>query len=111
MLDMCELARNSVLQSSFEPNVKAFWIGANYWKGGIAGNDIHRTNLPNLRVRYREVALAEELRLVRTQPARSLSTATRPVSCFGCQTNSFRARGDLLRNQHSQEPPARIRRW
>ena len=63
-VDLAEVARNSVLQSSFEPNVKAFWIGANYWKGATDGNDIHRTNLPNLRCRYRDAALAEELRVV-----------------------------------------------
>ena len=43
------MARNSVLQSSFEPHIKAFWIGANYRQGGAIGNDIHRTNVPNLR--------------------------------------------------------------
>ena len=63
-VDLAEVARNSVLQSSFEPNVKAFWIGANYWKGATDGNDIHRTNLPNLRCRYRDAALNEELRVV-----------------------------------------------
>jgi len=46
-VDLSEISRNSVLQSSFEPSVKAFWIGANYWHGGVDGNDIHRTNVPN----------------------------------------------------------------
>ena len=59
-VDLSEISRNSVLQSSFEPNVKAFWIGVDYWKGGVEGNDIHRTNVPYLRVSYREAALAEE---------------------------------------------------
>ena len=40
-----------------------------------------------------------ELRLVRTQPAKSLSTAIRTVSCLGCHTNSLRARGAHLQNR------------
>jgi adenosine deaminase len=63
-VDLSEAARNSVLQSSFPPHVKAFWIGSSYRKGGAAGNDINRTNVPQLRCEYREVALAEELRVV-----------------------------------------------
>ena len=35
--DMCEIARNSVIQSGFEPNVKRHWIG-NYDTPGAAGN-------------------------------------------------------------------------
>ena len=56
-VDLCEVAYNSVLQSSFEPSVKAFWIGAEYRKGGVAGNDMHRTNVPHLRLLFRERAL------------------------------------------------------
>lgn len=63
-VDLAEIARNSVLQSSFEPCVKAFWIGSTYRQRGPAGNDIHRTNVPNLRMEFREVALRDELRAV-----------------------------------------------
>ena len=63
-VDLSEIARNSVLQSSFEPCVKAFWIGANYRKRGRAGNDIFRTNVPNVRLDFREVALRDEMRVV-----------------------------------------------
>ncbi|KAL1526183.1 hypothetical protein AB1Y20_014911 [Prymnesium parvum] len=63
-VDLAEVARNSVLQSSFEPCVKAFWIGANYRKPGAAGNDIHRTNVPMVRCAYREHTLKQELTLV-----------------------------------------------
>ena len=40
--DLAEIARNSVLQSSFEPCVKAAWIGRNYRLPGVPGNDISR---------------------------------------------------------------------
>ncbi|CAJ0566940.1 unnamed protein product, partial [Mesorhabditis spiculigera] len=48
--DMCELARNSVLQS-----------GPNFKEEGVLGNDIHRTNVPDIRVSYRHEALVDEL--------------------------------------------------
>lgn len=40
--DMCELARNSVLQSGWEMQVKKHWIGQRWFLPGAAGNDIHR---------------------------------------------------------------------
>lgn len=59
--DMSELARNSVIMSGFLHEHKQHWIGANYKTDGVAGNDITRTNLPNIRVAYRNEALIEEL--------------------------------------------------
>lgn len=40
--DMCELARNSVLQSGWEMAVKKHWIGHKWYLPGAAGNDIHK---------------------------------------------------------------------
>lgn len=59
--DMCELARNSVLMSGFDHEMKQFWIGPNYTRDGVAGNDIKRTNVPNIRVAYRHESLLDEL--------------------------------------------------
>ncbi|XP_074652092.1 AMP deaminase 2-like isoform X2 [Tubulanus polymorphus] len=59
--DMSELARNSVLMSGFEHEVKQHWIGPNYTNEGIAGNDIQRTNVPDVRIAYRYETLTEEL--------------------------------------------------
>ncbi|XP_059471605.1 AMP deaminase 2 isoform X2 [Neocloeon triangulifer] len=59
--DMCELARNSVVMSGFPHRVKQFWLGPNYTKEGVAGNDITRTNVPDIRVAYRNETLIEEL--------------------------------------------------
>ena len=51
--DMCELARNSVLTSGFSPQIKQYWLGPNYIREGVAGNDVTRTNVPDIRVAYR----------------------------------------------------------
>uniref|UniRef100_A0A8W8L1Y0 AMP deaminase n=1 Tax=Magallana gigas TaxID=29159 RepID=A0A8W8L1Y0_MAGGI len=62
--DMCEIARNSVLQSGFEHEVKRHWLGPNYTKEGVAGNDVSRTNVPDIRVAYRYETLVDELKCI-----------------------------------------------
>lgn len=62
--DMCELARNSVLQSGFEACVKAHWLGDRWYLPGTHGNDIHKSNVPSIRMRYRYETLVSELCLV-----------------------------------------------
>ncbi|AQK85425.1 AMP deaminase [Zea mays] len=42
----------------------AHWIGKNYFKRGPAGNDIHRTNVPHIRVQFREMIWRNEMKLV-----------------------------------------------
>ncbi|XP_021942583.1 AMP deaminase 2 isoform X4 [Zootermopsis nevadensis] len=59
--DMCELAHNSVLMSGFPHKMKQYWLGPNYTKEGVAGNDITRTNVPDIRVAYRYETLLDEL--------------------------------------------------
>ncbi|XDV49031.1 hypothetical protein PO909_018359 [Leuciscus waleckii] len=68
--DMCELARNSVLMSGFSHQVKSCWLGPYYLEEGQEGNDIRRTNVPDIRVAYRFETLCEELNLI-TQAVRS----------------------------------------
>ncbi|KAG2201548.1 hypothetical protein INT47_007425 [Mucor saturninus] len=63
--DMCELARNSVLQCGWEDKIKQRWIGKNYQKSGVEGNDMSKTNVPNIRVDYRYETLLEELNALR----------------------------------------------
>lgn len=60
--DMCELARNSVLMSDFPHEVKQHFVGANYMREGVEGNDIKRTNVPDIRVGYRYDTLCDELK-------------------------------------------------
>ncbi|KAL3081816.1 hypothetical protein niasHT_034007 [Heterodera trifolii] len=59
--DMCEMARNSVIQSGFEDRVKVYWLGPNYKEEGVLGNDVARTNVPDIRVSFRHEALVSEL--------------------------------------------------
>ncbi|KAJ7845385.1 hypothetical protein B0H14DRAFT_3109052 [Mycena olivaceomarginata] len=61
---LAELARNSVIQSGFEMEVKCHWLGHKWYLPGAAGNDIHKTNVPNIRPAYRHQTLMEELNLI-----------------------------------------------
>jgi len=63
-VDMCELARNSVIMSGFPTWVKKHWLGTNFRKEGIAGNDVKRTNVPDIRVAFRYETLTHELDLI-----------------------------------------------
>lgn len=48
----------------FGLQVKQHWIGYNYKQEGVAGNDIQRTNLPDIRVSYRHETLLDELQTI-----------------------------------------------
>ena len=55
--DICEVARNSVLQSGFERRFKHYFLGEN-------DCDIIKTNVPEIRLDYRRNTLARELSLI-----------------------------------------------
>lgn len=44
--------------------VKSYWLGPHYPKEGPEGNDIRRTNVPDIRVAYRYETLCQELALI-----------------------------------------------
>eukprot|EP00928_Gymnodinium_smaydae_P056803 TRINITY_DN4011_c1_g6_i1.p1 TRINITY_DN4011_c1_g6~~TRINITY_DN4011_c1_g6_i1.p1 ORF type:complete len:752 (+),score=141.80 TRINITY_DN4011_c1_g6_i1:64-2319(+) len=60
-VDLCEMARNSVLQSGFTDDVKAAWLGSQNF---IEDNVPISTNVPNLRLNFRQKVLKEEIQLV-----------------------------------------------
>ncbi|CAJ2675432.1 unnamed protein product [Trifolium pratense] len=62
--DLCELARNSVYQSGFSHALKSHWIGKEYYKRGPNGNDIRKTNVPHIRMEYRDTIWRDEMQLV-----------------------------------------------
>lgn len=89
--DMCELARNSVLMSGFSHEVthkqllsifldyfiyltvpsrdsayqvKITWLGPRYRCEGPDGNDIRRSNVPDIRLAFRHETLCDELQLL-----------------------------------------------
>ncbi|KPJ00090.1 AMP deaminase 2 [Papilio xuthus] len=41
--------------------MKQYWLGPNYMKEGVAGNDITRTNVPDIRISFRYETLLDEL--------------------------------------------------
>lgn len=59
--DLCELARNSVLQSGLSDKEKKHFLGANYLKEGPEGNSISRTNVAQIRMAFRYETLCNEL--------------------------------------------------
>ncbi len=59
-VDMCELAKNSVVQSGYEFSIKQQWLGADFYKPGIAGNMMVKTNIPDRRQHFRYSTLREE---------------------------------------------------
>uniref|UniRef100_UPI00358F67F9 AMP deaminase 3-like n=1 Tax=Myxine glutinosa TaxID=7769 RepID=UPI00358F67F9 len=62
--DMCEISRNSVLQSAYSHEDKVKFLGQNYLKEGPEGNDIRKTNVAHIRVAYRYETQCSELALL-----------------------------------------------
>ncbi|XP_038153677.1 AMP deaminase 3 isoform X1 [Cyprinodon tularosa] len=62
--DVCEIARNSVLQSGLSHQEKQQFLGVNYLKGGHEGNDIRGTNVAQIRMAYRHETLCNELSFI-----------------------------------------------
>ncbi|XP_072906062.1 AMP deaminase 3-like isoform X3 [Hemitrygon akajei] len=59
--DLCEIARNSVLQSGLSHKEKQHFLGVNYLKEGPEGNDIRKTNVAQIRMAFRYETLCNEL--------------------------------------------------
>ena len=84
--DLCEIARNSVLNSGFPREAKKHWISDNIFKSegfrgehekeeelhsALEANDIEKTNVPDLRVQFRYDVLEAEKSLVRSACAQA----------------------------------------
>merc|ERR1719343_856127 len=60
--DLCEIARNSVLTSSFDHKAKVAMIGSCYSRRhGLSRNNKLMTNVSDIRASYRHIALIREL--------------------------------------------------
>eukprot|EP00746_Dinoflagellata_sp_MGD_P166638 gnl/MRDRNA2_/MRDRNA2_96681_c0_seq1.p1 gnl/MRDRNA2_/MRDRNA2_96681_c0~~gnl/MRDRNA2_/MRDRNA2_96681_c0_seq1.p1 ORF type:complete len:834 (+),score=131.83 gnl/MRDRNA2_/MRDRNA2_96681_c0_seq1:100-2601(+) len=58
--DLCEIARNSVLQSCFEKQFKTWWVG--YPQDGMSGTEVcMKSNVPSIRLLFRADCFQEEL--------------------------------------------------
>ncbi|KAI9652509.1 MAG: AMP deaminase [Trizodia sp. TS-e1964] len=64
-VDMCELAKNSVLQSGFEHALKSRWLGPRYRLPGIMGNTMTKSNVPDIREAFRHETLQQELAMIK----------------------------------------------
>ncbi|KAK1148408.1 AMP deaminase [Aspergillus melleus] len=62
-VDMCELAKHSVEQSGFELSLKQRWLGSNCSLPGISGNNVAKSNVPDIREEFRHETLVGELQL------------------------------------------------
>ncbi|KAF2172476.1 hypothetical protein M409DRAFT_63149 [Zasmidium cellare ATCC 36951] len=63
-VDMCELAKHSVIQSGFEHTMKQRWLGNNYYLSGVAGNDMAKVNVPNIREAFRHETWLQEMAMI-----------------------------------------------
>lgn len=59
-VDMCELALHSVNQSGFEHQLKQRWLGPDYKLPGVKGNDVEKSNVPDIREKFRHEALLQQ---------------------------------------------------
>ena len=59
-VDMCELAHHSVMQSGFEHELKQRWLGPDYHLPGVQGNNVAKSNVPNIREKFRFETLDHE---------------------------------------------------
>ncbi|XP_034000474.1 AMP deaminase 1 [Trematomus bernacchii] len=59
--DMCEISRNSVIQSALSDEEKKQFLGDHYLKEGPEGNDIRKTNVAQIRMAFRYETLCYEL--------------------------------------------------
>lgn len=72
-VDQCEIARNSVLQSGWSLRYKKRYLGSDL-------KDIRETNVPLIRLNYREEVLKGELSLIEdTASVKSSATASAPA--------------------------------
>ncbi|KAL2869399.1 AMP deaminase [Aspergillus lucknowensis] len=62
-VDMCELAKHSVEQCGFELSLKERWLGSDCSLAGVAGNNVAKSNVPDIREAFRHETLVGELAL------------------------------------------------
>lgn len=91
-VDMCELAKHSVVQSGYEHSVKQRWLGKDYNLPGVAGNDMAKVNVPNIREAFRHETLLQEIAMIDryAQPTtqRTLSTTNLPPGAVSTSTTN-----------------------
>jgi len=59
--DLCEIARMSILISGFDTDIKKKFLGQHYDKAFVDGNDVLLTNIPNIRLKFRQDCWEQEI--------------------------------------------------
>ncbi|KAF7174111.1 hypothetical protein CNMCM5623_006451 [Aspergillus felis] len=108
-VDMCELAKHSVEQSGFELSLKKRWLGANCSLRGVAGNNVAKSNVPDIREQFRHETLLGELALIERYSDRHIDcSARRPIVPATSSQPEAQSRVPLDAEQghpgHSQPP-------
>ena len=93
-----------MLQSSFESDVKAAWLGADYAQPGEGGNAIASTNVPNLRIEFRHLLLTEEMEVLRGAMPHDAPTAGMTEEAEACEETTTQ---ELAASHHASvsHPP------
>lgn len=65
-VSLCEIARNSVLQSGFSYDRKKKWLGNEFMQGGPDSNDTNKTSLSWIRYSYRYESYTEEIKYIQS---------------------------------------------
>lgn len=63
---MCEIAKNSVVQSGFELAIKKQWLGPQMTLKGQKGNDVAKSNVPSTRAWFRDALFTAEHKFLET---------------------------------------------
>eukprot|EP01128_Nolandella_sp_AFSM9_P012338 TRINITY_DN9181_c0_g1_i1.p1 TRINITY_DN9181_c0_g1~~TRINITY_DN9181_c0_g1_i1.p1 ORF type:complete len:1292 (-),score=311.78 TRINITY_DN9181_c0_g1_i1:89-3964(-) len=74
--DLCEIARNSVRDSFLPEERKKEILGPDYKSSGVRSNAAHITNVPNIRVKFRDVTRESEFRFLRAVNAHASNPYT-----------------------------------
>eukprot|EP00947_MAST-08B_sp_MAST-8B-sp1_P002222 g2222.t1 len=105
VVDMCEIALNSVRQCGFTDEEKAQWVGKGHGRYPLHadGNDVTKTNVPPTRAQFRSQLLSNELKYV-TKAGGELHGEEGP------QGAADAAGGAAAKKMDAQEPTKGVRR-
>ncbi|GLA31528.1 AMP deaminase [Aspergillus niger] len=95
-VDMCELAKHSVEQSGFETSLKKRWLGNNCCLQGVAGNNVAKSNVPDIREQFRHETLIGELTLIERHANTGDDTTARLKGSTVAAINHLGSSGPLL---------------
>lgn len=90
--DLSEIARNSILQSGFEHARKSKWLGERYLEEGVEGNDIAFSNVPDIRIAFRQ----DNLRAEKDYLASCVASIAAPTATSGVDIVSLPASSSAI---------------